>query len=97
MTAPGDSPLLCHRCGCDLTPGKGGWYVVRIEAFADPTPAPINEEDLGRDIGGELDMLIQSMQGMSEQELMDSIYRRLTITLCASCYRGWIEDPASGS
>jgi hypothetical protein len=32
------SPLLCARCGVELTPGKGDFYVVRIEAVADPTP-----------------------------------------------------------
>ena len=34
------------------------------------------------------------MRGMTEQELMDQVYRRLTIHLCGDCYRVWIEDPA---
>jgi hypothetical protein len=30
---------------------------------------------------------------MSERELMDQVFRRLTIHLCGTCYRQWIEDP----
>ena len=37
-----DAPVLCHRCGALLTPGTDDLYVVRIEAFADPTPAPVD-------------------------------------------------------
>ena len=30
-----EDPLLCARCGVELTPGKGDFYVVKIEAWAD--------------------------------------------------------------
>ncbi len=38
-------PGLCHRCAAVLTPGDGSFYVVRIEAFADPSPP----RDMGDD------------------------------------------------
>lgn len=92
---PESHPLLCHRCGADLTPGKGDFYVVRIEAFADPTPPNLSEEELeGRDLNEEFAALLEEMRGMSERELMDGVYRRLTIHLCGRCYRQWIENPA---
>jgi hypothetical protein len=31
---------------------------------------------------------------LSAQEAMDQVYRRLTIHLCATCFRSWIESPA---
>jgi hypothetical protein len=91
---PADAALLCHRCGASLTPGKGDLWVVRIEAFADPTPPTISAEDMaGIDPSAEIDRLIEQMRGMSERELMDQVFRRMTIHLCGPCYRQWIEDP----
>jgi hypothetical protein len=90
----GESCLLCHRCGAALTPGEGDLWVVRIEAFADPTPPIVSTEELaGTDPSAEIDRLIEQMRGMSERELMDQVFRRLTIHLCGTCYRQWIEDP----
>ena len=86
--------LFCHRCGAQLHPGRGDFYVVRLEAFADPTPPELTGEDLDRDINEQIELLIEQMKGMSAQELADQVYRRLTIHLCTSCYREWIEDPA---
>lgn len=94
-TTVSETHLLCHRCGAELTPGKGDFYVVRIEAFADPTPLALSLEELnGLDVGAEIDRLIEETRGMSERELMDGVYRRLTIHLCGRCYRKWIENPA---
>ena len=90
-----DLPLLCHRCGAVLTPGRGDFYVVRIEALADPTPPDISAEELSaEDFNERFSKLLEEMRGMSEQELLDQVYRRLTIHLCGGCYRGWIENPA---
>jgi len=89
------TPLLCHRCGVELTPGEGNFYVVRIEAFADPTPPNISEADLAEtDLQAAIDSLVEQLRHMSPQEAMDQVYRRLTIHLCARCYERWIEDPA---
>jgi len=35
--------LSCAKCGAELTPGKGDFYVVRIEAVADPSPPSFSE------------------------------------------------------
>ena len=90
-----ETHLLCHRCGADLTPGRGDFYVVRIEAFADPTPPTLTAEELAAiDPGEEIDRIIEETRDMSERDLMDGVWRRLTIHLCGRCYRQWIEDPA---
>ncbi len=86
--------LLCHRCGVELTPGEGDFYVVRIEAFADPTGPNITDADLDADIDAAIEKTLEELRGLSEVELMDQVYRRLTIHLCGRCYRQWIEDPA---
>ena len=85
--------LRCARCSADLTPGKGDFYVVRIEAIADPTPPSFTDEDLRRDTRVEIERLIGQMRDLSEQELLDQVYRRLIVRLCGPCYRVWIEAP----
>jgi hypothetical protein len=87
--------LLCHRCGAMLAPGEGNFYVVRIEAFADPTPSNLSGEELAElDVDAEISRLLEQIRDMSARELMDQVYRRLTMHLCGKCYRQWIEDPA---
>ena len=78
----------------ELTPGEGDFYVVRIEAFADPTGPNITDADLDADIEAAIEKTLEELRGLSEVELMDQVYRRLTIHLCGRCYRQWIEDPA---
>jgi hypothetical protein len=90
---PDGSWLACARCGVELTPGKGDFYLVRIEAVADPTPPSFSEEDLQHDARAEIERLIDEMRGLSEQELVDQVYRRLILHLCGPCYRQWIEAP----
>lgn len=92
-----DLPLVCHRCGGELMPGKGNFYIVRIEALADPTP-PRDTGEYSRwtaeDFDAEIQALLDEMKDLTEGELMDQVYRRLTIHLCGRCYRTWIENPA---
>lgn len=84
--------LICHRCGGALTRGEGSFYVVRIEAFADPSP-PVVDESTPLPKPGDLEALLEEMRHLSEQELMDQVYRRLVMSLCATCYGRWIENP----
>ena len=86
-------PLICHRCTAVLTPGEGNFYVVGIEAVADPTPPTVDAEELAGDLHDQMHRLIEQMRGQSEQELMDQVYRRVTLYLCGSCYPVWIENP----
>jgi hypothetical protein len=97
MNDSGNLNLLCHRCGCDLQPGEGNFYVVRIEALADPTPPRFDHNDLqgmtGWEIDAEINRLIDDMKELSERQMMDQVFRRLTLHLCRRCYEPWIENP----
>jgi hypothetical protein len=44
-----DAPLFFDRCSTELVPGKGDFYVVKIEAVADPSPPVFDEDDLNKD------------------------------------------------
>ena len=86
-------PLFCARCATELAPGKGNFFVVRIDALADPSPPRFSEEDLKRDHRAEIERLFEQMRDLSERELVDQVYRRLVLYLCGPCFRRWIEDP----
>ena len=72
-TAATDSPLFCNRCNLELHPGEGNFYVVRIEAIADPTPPEFSLDDLRCDHRHEIEQLLNQMQGLSERELLDQV------------------------
>jgi hypothetical protein len=87
------APLFCDRCSAELIPGKGNFYVVKIEAMADPSPPIIDEEELSRDLRKDIQQLVEELSDLSQQELLDQVYRRVTIFLCLGCYARWIENP----
>jgi hypothetical protein len=88
------TPLFCDRCQLELSPGRGDFYVVRIEAVADPTPPSFTEEDLEVDYKAEIARLVEHLHDLSAQEAMDQVYRKVTLYLCLRCYQDWIENPA---
>jgi hypothetical protein len=44
--------VFCDRCGTELRPGTGNFYVVKIEAVADPAPPTVTEPDPPISLGG---------------------------------------------
>ena len=89
-----DSPLLCTRCLKTLEPGCGEFYVVAIEAIADPTPPSFSGDDLPGDYRADWREIVAALKDVSPQEALDQVYRRVVIHLCNACYRDWIENPA---
>jgi len=85
--------IFCRRCGAELQPGRVNFYRVTIEAVADPTPPTISAEELAIDVRPQIERLLAQLAGLSEEEAMAQVYRRLTLYLCGSCYRTWIENP----
>jgi hypothetical protein len=86
--------FCCTRCLVELRPGAGDFYRVFIEAVADSTAPNLTAEDLASDIRQKIEQLIAQMSGLSEQEALDQVYRRLIFHLCGPCFREWIENPA---
>jgi hypothetical protein len=89
-----DSPLLCSRCLKLLEPGRGNFYVVTIDAVADPSPPIIEPGDLQRDLRHDWREVVAALADTSPQEALDQVYRRMTIHLCLGCFAEWIENPA---
>jgi hypothetical protein len=85
--------LLCKRCSKEVHPGRGDYYLVRIDAVADPEPPVFTEEDLDLDVGSEIERLIRRMKNMSEDQLERQVHRQKAIYLCVPCFNAWIEKP----
>ena len=85
--ATGSWPQVCHHCGRTLELGSGSFFVVRIEATADPSPP---RDDIDTD-GPTASELLAEMREMSERELMDDVHQRFELRLCRPCYRSWSE------
>ena len=93
---PGDlANLSCARCGIQLQPGSGNFFRVTIEAVADPTPPQVSAEELAQDVRPQIEELLAELAQLTEAELMEQVYRRLTFFLCGPCYRPWINHPWS--
>jgi hypothetical protein len=83
---------LCEICGGELEPG--GYYVVRIEVFADPKlPAVSGKELQATDFDAEMDRLLEQMKGMSADELQDQVHRRFEYKICPACQPGVLANP----
>jgi len=93
MSDADDVHLFCLRCGAELIPGRGDFWIVRILAVADPTPPEIADDDLQADLDSQIQKLLEEMNDMSERELTEQVFRRLTLHLCGRCYAAWIENP----
>jgi hypothetical protein len=89
-------PPFCDSCSRVLTPGQGEFYIVRIEAVADPTPPVVADEYQDPDeIRQQISVLFEKLNDLSEQEAMDQVFRRVVLYLCNACYGRWIENPTS--
>lgn len=84
--------FACNRCGREVVPGEAEFFVVRIEAFADPTPPEITEADLRRDHRRELEALLDRLRGLSERQALEQVYRRCNLVLCNRCCDEWFSQ-----
>jgi hypothetical protein len=88
-----ESQSICQKCGALLTPGRGDFYVVNVEAYAEDSPPVITAEELTRDHTEEMKQIVKELENLSPQEAMDGVYRKFSFPLCRPCYRAWIENP----
>jgi len=86
-------PAICQKCGALLTPGRGDFYIVKVEAYAEDSPPVITLEDLQKDHAEEMEKIVKGLKDVSPQEMMDQVHRHMTFCLCTPCYKLWIENP----
>jgi hypothetical protein len=86
-------PLFCDRCQKRLFPGQSGFYRADILAVLDPSPPVFLDEDVARATRAEYERFVRQQEDGSAQEANDEISRHVTVYLCESCFRTWIDNP----
>jgi hypothetical protein len=90
-----DSAPAQHRCAfCDRPIEVGTGYVARIDVFADPQLPPMSSEQIeSANLNATMAELMAQMNGMSQEELQDSVHRRFEYRLCPLCHRSFLANP----
>lgn len=88
--------LTCDRCGKNLLIDEEIRYLVRIEVVCAYDPMEITEDDLAADRTEEIRRLLGKMSGLTEQQVMDSVYRKYQFDLCPPCQAVYLKDPLPG-
>jgi hypothetical protein len=83
----------CDLCGQELLAKSEVRYEVRIEVKAAYDPLEITEEDLAKDMRAEIAKVIRQLEGISEEEAQNEVYRQFEFDLCAACQRKYVKRP----
>jgi hypothetical protein len=84
--------MTCKRCAVPLQPGAGNFIRITIDAVADPSQ-PILADASPAELRRQIEQLLAQVAGLSEQQALDQVYRRLIFYLCGPCYQLWIANP----
>ncbi len=84
--------VVCDLCGQVVAPH--GFYVVRIEVYADPSVPPMSSEELAEmDFDQKFSDLIEQMKHLSADDLQDQVHRKFEHRICAGCQSQFIANP----
>ena len=85
--------LTCDGCGAPLLVESDVRYEVKIEVKAAYDPLEITDDDLAKDHAAEMAKLIAQLQGVTEAQAMDEVYRSFRFDLCLPCQRKYLKKP----
>ena len=87
-----DSLVVCDLCGREVSLHES--YVVQIEVFAEPSVAPMSEEELAA-IGFDATYaeLMDQMKHLTADDLQDDVHRRFEFRMCRPCQRRFLANP----
>jgi hypothetical protein len=83
----------CDLCGQPLLVESDVRYEVRIQVKAAYDPLEITEEDLEQDLRAEIAKVLRQLEGISEEEAQNEVYRQFEFDLCATCQRKYVRQP----
>ena len=85
----------CDLCGQELLAKSEVRYEVRIEVKAAYDPLEVIEGDLEKDIRAEIAKVLRQLEGVTEEEAQNEVYRQFEFDLCAACQRKYVRRPLS--
>jgi hypothetical protein len=87
----------CDRCGEPLLVRSDVRYEVKIEVKCAYDPMEITDEDLAQDHAAQMKKVLQQMEGLSEEEAQNQVYRVFKFDLCPRCQKDYIKNPLGRS
>lgn len=89
---PTSPPARCDLCGTPL-PAQG-FYILRMELFAEPSLPPVSSEVLeSTDYQRQMQQLIEQMDALTADDLQDQVYRRMHFRICPACQPRFLANP----
>jgi len=83
------------RCAmCENALPAHGFYLVRMDVFAEPSVPPVNTEDLDeQDTQEVISQLIRQLEKMDPDDAQDHVHRRFEYAICGDCQRELLINP----
>ena len=79
---------------CDTILPPHGFYVVRIDLFAEPSMPAVSSDVLEEmDLDETIRRLLEQMEHMSAEEMQDQVFRRFEYAVCALCHKELLSNP----
>ena len=88
--------LVCDACGATLLLESDVRYVLKIAGHAAYDVLEITRADLEKDLEGEWNRLIKSLEAVTPESAQDQVHREFTYDLCPDCWRRYLKDPLAG-
>jgi hypothetical protein len=80
-------------CGGALLVGTNVRYVVSIDVRAAYDVMETTREEIEEDHAAEMKRLLARTEGMTEEELQDSVHRAFRFDLCPRCQKEYLKKP----
>lgn len=82
----------CDLCGQTLLSSSEVRFEMKIEIKAAYDPLNLSEEDLAKDVSAQIAQVLRQLEGLSQEEAQDQVYRAFQYDLCAICQRRLVHD-----
>lgn len=79
--------ISCDRCGETLLLDSSVRYLAKIDVRAAYDPMEITSSDISLDLNAEIARLLEQVQGLSTEQLEDSVHYHAEMDLCPHCQR----------
>jgi hypothetical protein len=89
---PAMDHLTCDLCKRELRLDSPVRYEVHIEVKAAHDPLDL-DRPVTPDYRAEMARLLRQLGPLSDEEIMDRVYRTFAFDLCSTCQRRYIDNP----
>ena len=82
----------CDFCGQALLANSEVRFELKIEIKAAYDPLDFAEEDLTKDVSAQIAQILRQLEGLSQEEAQNQVYRAFQYDVCSTCQRRLVHD-----